>query len=114
MDHTDDAPEPTVPLGLVLKACPDILPYAQAEIRQWRDLVNVATFVRGMMGISPDAWRRAADAMGPEVAAVTVVAILQRVSDIQNPGGYLRALTQKAETGGFSPGPMIMALLNKS
>ncbi len=113
-DQTPDAPDPTVPLGLVVKACPDILPYAQDGIRRWGDLVNVADFVRGMMGISPDAWQRAMDAMGREVAAITVVGILQRISDIQNPGGYLRALTQKAETGGFSPGPMIMALLNKS
>ena len=113
-DQTPDAPDPTVPLGLVVKACPDILPYAQDGIRRWGDLVNVADFVRGMMGISPDAWQRAVDAMGREVAAITVVGILQRISDIQNPGGYLRALTQKAETGGFSPGPMIMALLNKS
>ena len=112
--QTPDVPEPTIPLGLVVKACPDIVPYAQGGIRHWRDLVNVAGFVRGMMGISPDAWQRALDAMGPEVAAITVVGILQRISDIQNPGGYLRALTQKAETGGFSPGPMIMALLNKS
>jgi replication initiation protein RepC len=114
VDQTRGAPEPTLPLGLVVKACPDIEPYAQGAIRHWPDLVNVAGFVRGMMGISPDAWTRAIKVMGPEVAAITVVSILQRISDIKNPGGYLRALTQKAETGGFSPGPMVMALLNKS
>ncbi len=103
---------PTIPLGLVLKACPDILPYAQDDIRHWHQLVAVAGFVRGMMGISPDAWIKAQQEMGPEVAAITLAAMLQRVSEIQSPGGYLRALTRKAADGAFSPGPMVMALLN--
>jgi replication initiation protein RepC len=108
-----DPPDPTLPLGLVLKACPDILPYASGEIRHWHELVALAGFVRGMMGISPDAWQQAQRVMGPEVAAITVAAILQRVSDIQSPGGYLRRLTQKAADKSFSPGPMIMALLQR-
>lgn len=103
--------EPSIPLGLVLKACPDILPYSKNEVRNWYELVATAAFVRGMMGISLDAWNDAQHAMGPEVAAMTVAAILQRIEDIKSPGGYLRALTRKAETGGFSPGPMVMALL---
>ena len=102
---------PNLPLALVLKACPDIIPYAPGKPRHWHELVALAGFVRGMMGISPDAWEEAQTAMGPEVAAVTVAGILQRVSGINSPGGYLRALTRKAETDGFSPGPMIMALL---
>jgi len=103
--------EPNIPLALVLKACPDIEPYSQYPVRHWHELVALAAFVRGMMGISEDAWQQAQRAMGPEVAAVTVAGILQRISDIKSPGGYLRALTRKAEDGAFSPGPMIMALL---
>lgn len=103
---------PTLPLFVVLKACPDILPYAQDRISNWHELVNTAEFVRGMMGISQHAWKEAVGAMGPEVAAITVAGILQRVAEINSPGGYLRALTRKAQDGGFSPGPMIMALLN--
>ena len=102
---------PNLPLALVLKACPDIIPYAPDKPRHWHQLVALAGFVRGMMGISPDAWEQAQAAMGPEVAAVTVAGILQRVAEINSPGGYLRTLTRKAETDGFSPGPMIMALL---
>ena len=104
---------PSLPLSLVLKACPDILPYSQDRIRHWSDLVYVAEFVRGMMGISPDAWKNAVRVMGAEIAAITVTGILQRIAEIKNPGGYLRALTKKADTGAFSPGPMIMALLSK-
>jgi len=105
------ARELNLPLGLVLKACPDILPYARHEVQHWHDLVALAGFVRGMLGISPDAWEEAQRIMGAEVAAVTVAAILQRVTDIRSPGGYLRSLTTKAASGGFSPGPMVMALL---
>lgn len=106
--------EPALPLGLVTKACPDILPYARDGVRNWRDLVNVAEFVRGMMGISQDAWKQAVGAMGAEKAAIAIAGMLQRISEIKNPGGYLRALTNKAADGRFSTGPMIMALLKKS
>ncbi len=105
--------EPNLPLALVLKACPDILPYAPHAPKHWHELVALAGFVRGMMGVSPDAWRQAQAVMGPEVAAITLVAILQRIGEIKSPGGYLRALTRKAETGAFSPGPMILALLRR-
>ena len=103
---------PKLPLFLVTKACPDLLDYVPQGIRSWYDLVEAADFVRPMLGISPDAWQSARDAMGPEVAAITLAGILQRADDIRSPGGYLRALTDKAAVGAFSPGPMIMALMN--
>ncbi|GAA0305694.1 plasmid replication protein RepC [Rhodovulum strictum] len=102
---------PALPLALVLKACPDILDYAPSPPRHWHELVALAGHVRGMMGVTPDAWAEAQRKMGPEAAAVTLAAILQRVSDIQSPGGYLRSLSRKAADGQFSPGPMVMALL---
>lgn len=109
-----ESKEPNMPLALVLKAAPDILPYADGNIRTWSQLVEAAHFTRGMMGISPDAWLQACKVMGPENAATTLACILQRVSEITSPGGYLRALTRKAEDSGFSTGPMVMALLNSS
>ena len=104
---------PRLPLGLVLKACPDILTYSRDEVRHWHQLSALAALVRGMMGISAEAWETAQRTMGPETAAITVAAILQRVERVRSPGGYLRALTRKAEQGAFSPGPMIMALLSR-
>lgn len=105
---------PKLPLALVLKACPDIEDYAKDGISSWYDLISTAHFVRGMIGISPDAWTKAQTAMGPENAAIVLTCILQKISDIHSPGGYMRALTLKAENGAFSPGPMVMALLNGS
>ena len=100
-----------LPLRLVLTACPEVFDHAPDGIRHWPDLVRLAQDLRGMMGISEDAWLQACRAMGPETAAVTVVCILQRFAQIRNHGGYLRALSQRAEEGAFSPGPMVMALL---
>ncbi|WP_232520820.1 plasmid replication protein RepC [Rhodobacter sp. CZR27] len=103
--------EPALPLALVLKACPDLAPYAP-DIRSWRDLCGAAGQLRGMMGISPSAWEEAQAEMGAETAAIAVVAMLQRFASIRNPGGYLRSLSRRASEGAFSPGPMIMALLS--
>lgn len=104
--------EPPIPLVLVLKACPDLSLYAPDPIRTWRDLVNTAYALRPMIGISPSAWDEAVSLMGAENAALALSGILQRMADIRNPGGYLRALSRQAAEGKFSPGPMLMALLN--
>jgi len=99
------------PLGLVLKACPDIIDYALDGIGSWRDLMMVAAQVRGYLGISPSAYEDACHVMGQECAAIVVACILQRASHINSAGGYLRALTEKARAGQFTVGPMLMAAL---
>jgi replication initiation protein RepC len=52
--------------------------------------------------------------MGQKIAAIGVAAMLQRINAISNPRGYLRCLSAKAAAGAFSPGPMILALMNGS
>ncbi|WP_052025809.1 plasmid replication protein RepC [Phyllobacterium sp. YR531] len=104
----------TFPLGLVLKACPDIINYALRRIDSWPDLVQTANLVRVTLGISPDAWNQAVEVFGPNEAATVVSAILQKGEDILSPGGYLRALTDKAREGSFSSGPLLMGLLRAS
>ncbi|MEQ1954870.1 plasmid replication protein RepC [Mesorhizobium sp. CN2-181] len=99
----------TYQLGLVLKACPDIVDYAAAGIANWRDLMATAAQVRGYLGVSPSAYEDACHVMGPEVAAIVIACILQRAQHINSAGGYLRALTEKARAGQFSVGPMLMA-----
>ncbi|MEO8530650.1 MAG: plasmid replication protein RepC [Deltaproteobacteria bacterium] len=101
-----------LPIFLVVKACPELRTYIADDIRHWSDLVAAARFLRPMLGISAEAWAEAEQAMGPSDAAIVLAAILQAGTKINSPGGYLRALSRKAQTGSFSPGPMIMALLN--
>lgn len=120
-DQTDKADDtipkennlPRIPLGLILAACSEYQTYAEPPVRHWHDLVRVADIIRPMMGISPSAWEEAKRYMGPEEAAVVIVAMLERFGDIRSPGGYLRALSAKAALGEFSCGPMIMALMRK-
>jgi replication initiation protein RepC len=99
------------PLGLVLKACPEIIDYAPEGISSWRDFMMVAAQVRGFLGISPSAYGDALDIMGQETTAIVIACILQRSGHINSAGGYLRALTEKARGGEFSVGPMLMAAL---
>jgi replication initiation protein RepC len=101
----------TYPLGLVLKACPDIADYALDGIANWRDLMATTAQVRGYLGVSPSAYEEACHVMGQECAAIVVACILQRANHIHSAGGYLRALSEKARAGQFSVGPMLMAAL---
>lgn len=105
------APAKGFPLGLVLKACPDIEEYAAGGISNWRDLMATAAQVRGYLGISPSAYADALEVIGQENTAVVIACILQRAQYIHSAGGYLRSLTDKATAGEFSVGPMLMAAL---
>ena len=115
-EHTDNVrslPRRDLPLGMVLSACPDIVPYAEGgQIRTWRELAAAADRARPSMGISPSAWQEAAEVMGPQYAAIVLAAILQRAEHIRSGGGYLRDLVERARQQKFSVWPMITALLN--
>ena len=102
----------SLPLGLVLQACPEILAYGPGgTIRSWRDLMTAAVVVRSMLGVSPSAYEQAANVMGPENAAAVMACILERGGHINSAGAYLRGLTRRTEKGEFAIGPMLMALL---
>ena len=101
----------TYPLGLVMKACPEIADYAASGIDNWRELMATAAQVRGYLGISPSAYEDALDTFGQENTAIVIACILQREQSINSAGGYLRVLTEKAKAGEFSVGPMLMAAL---
>lgn len=110
--ETPRVAETSYPLGLVMKACPDIADYAKGGISSWRDLLATAAVVRSMLGISPSAWQEAQAVMGEMQAAVVVACILQRGAAIRSAGGYLRGLTEKARAGEFSLGPILMSQVN--
>ncbi|SMH26598.1 plasmid replication protein RepC [Mesorhizobium australicum] len=112
-DNVRSLPRRDLPLGMVLSACPDIVPYAEGrQIRTWRDLAAAADRARPSMGISPSAWQEAAEVMGPQHATIALAAILQRAEHIRSRGGYLRDLVERARQQKFSVWPMITALLN--
>ncbi|MCQ4632666.1 replication initiation protein RepC [Shinella sp. CPCC 100929] len=100
------------PLGLVLRACPQVADYGPGgRVTHWRELMTAAVVVRSMLGVSPSAYEEACIAMGPENAAVAMACILERSNLINSAGGYLRDLTKRWQRGEFSLGPMLMSLL---
>jgi replication initiation protein RepC len=133
----------SLPLGMVMEACPDLRDYAAAgRIRTWSEFLAAAAAVRPMIGISPDAWREAQEALGRIEAHVAVAVILQRSMHsseartlpgdqqlgkgggggritvngspaIRSPGGYLRSLSEKARGGAFALGPILMATIGQ-
>ena len=104
-------PQKPFPLGLVLQACPEIVPFGPGgTISNWRDLMTAAVVVRSMLAVSPSAYENACAVLGPENAATVIACILERSGHINSAGGYIRELTRKAERGEFSLGPMLMAL----
>lgn len=110
-------PEPiqSVPLGMVLRACPQIMDYGPAGgISHWRELMTAAILVRSMLGVSPSAYEDACSVMGPENTAVAMACILERSNFINSAGGYLRDLSRRAERGEFSLVPMLMSLLKRN
>jgi len=103
------------PLGMVLRACPEIRSYGRGgEITSWRDMMAAAVVVRSMLGVSPSAYQEACEVLGPENAATVIACILERAGHINSAGGYLRELTARAAKGEFTIGPMIMALMRKA
>ena len=93
---------PSISLDQVLRSCPDIREYGANGIGTWRELLDASRIVSGFLGISQSAYQEAIRFMGPETASTAIAWILQKLSAINSPGGYLRSLTQKARGGTFS------------
>ncbi|MCI1002742.1 replication initiation protein RepC, partial [Ochrobactrum sp. C6C9] len=93
---------PSISLDQVLRSCPDIREYGTNGIGTWRQLLDVSRIVSGFLGISQSAYQEAIRYMGPEITSTAIAWILQKLSTINSPGGYLRSLTQKARGGTFS------------
>jgi replication initiation protein RepC len=102
------------PLGLVMRACPQMEAYAPEGIQSWRDFCTTAAQVRGYLGVSPSAYADALEILGQEGAATVIACLLERSGEITSAGGYLRALTEKARSGQFTIGPMLMAALRSN
>jgi replication initiation protein RepC len=107
-EKSDDQQE-VPPLAVVLKAAPEIETYATRPIEDWRELSQLADFVRPMMGITTETWQSARRMLGERRASIALACILQRFSWIRNPGAYLRRLSRSPN---LDVGPMVMALLH--
>ena len=102
--------ERPLPTRLVTETFPAIRDYGRGgRVESSDELVAAAEVVRGALGISPDAWQQATTAMGRYEAAVAVAFILDNHGAIRSPGGYLRALTDRAGEGAFSAWALVLS-----
>ncbi|WP_104668675.1 plasmid replication protein RepC [Ensifer adhaerens] len=93
-------PQTMVALRDVLRALPALKTYGFTPAT-WGDLARAMPLMCRFAGISEDARRRAIDLMGEQQAAVAVAVTLEKYDrqDVKSPGGYLRALTDRAAAG---------------
>ena len=100
---------PAVALESVLRACPDIAAYSSTGIKSWRELLDTSHLVSKFLGIGQQLWLEALATIGMENTSSVIAWLLQKGSDIQSAGGYLRSLIQKGRTGELSVGSMLLA-----
>lgn len=94
-------PQTLVALQDLLRAIPALNTYGISRPRTWTDLARLAPQICRMAGISEDARRRAVDQMGEQAAAIAIAITLQKFDErqVKSPGGYLRAMTERAAAG---------------
>lgn len=94
-----------VDIPMLMATCPHFAEIARhlggGYIRNWNELHRAAGQIRGMAGISEDAWNLSQKALGPAVAAAAIALIFDKHStgEVKSPGGYLRGMVEKARAG---------------
>lgn len=101
-------------LTQVLSHCCEYKTYFPNTPQNRSDLSAMTHRLVQMIGIEAPVYRQAEAEMGSDVAASTVLCMLERLPLISNPGGYLRRLSQRASKGLFSLEPMLSALRRTS
>jgi hypothetical protein len=105
----------------VLAACSerfkDRFPMISGRPLGWSDIVQAAYDLLPTLGISKSAWIEACMVLGRDGAALAVMIIDRKVQDpenaIKNPGGYLRAMTDRAKVGKLNLHRSIFGLLKR-
>lgn len=103
-----------ITLADVLGTLKEYRSYFPDAARCWDDLLMIADQMAPMLGIEQPVYAEAKQRMGYLPAALSVLCILERADAIRSPGAYLRKLSQKALSGGFTVMPMLHALQNRN
>lgn len=96
-------------LSEVLENCNEYKSYFPATPPNWQGLITVSNRLHAMIGIAPSVYQLALRALGPERAATAVLCMLERIGQIRNPCGYLRALVTRSRTGDLNLDAMVRA-----
>jgi len=110
IETTDAEKKTDIDLRTVVQNCQAFQEFYPEPIRSWQDLISVADRIAPMIAIDGPVWQDAGRVMGYRKAAVVVLYILENLAAIQNPGGYLRRLTQNGRAGGFDIAPLLASI----
>ncbi|WP_254055712.1 plasmid replication protein RepC [Ruegeria sp. EL01] len=97
-------PKSDIDIPTLMQACPEFAEMARSlcgYLKDWNDVHRAAGQLRGVAGISKDAWNVAQNTFGPEVAAAVIALIYDKhaTGEVLSPGGYLRGMIEKARAG---------------
>lgn len=79
----------------VVLHCSEYQSFFPEPVRDWQDLSRIAYAIAPMIGIEAPVYAQALDQLGPKAAIAVTLSMLESLSDIRNPGGYLRSLVQQ-------------------
>jgi replication initiation protein RepC len=88
-------------LGLLPNAMKEFLQQLMPNIRgaTWANLIDLAYWHLGELGISEGAWRQACERIGRTGAAIAVFIIAAKRREIRKPDRYLRSMAYRADAG---------------
>lgn len=93
-----------VDIPMLMLTCPHFAEMARnlvGYVRNWDDLHRAAGKIRGIAGISEDAWNATQRILGPAAGAAALALVFEKHSngEVKSPGGYLRGMIEKARAG---------------
>ena len=99
-----------ISLAELTETCQEMNAYFPQPPRSWRDLLLRTEQMAPMMGIDPPVFIDAVKMLGSRGASIAVCYLMERFHEIENPGGYLRRLTQEGRAGRFCENMLVNRL----
>ncbi|MFN4128085.1 plasmid replication protein RepC [Pannonibacter indicus] len=92
-----------VPAGLVESACSELQAVIRHRLSSWPAICEAAEEIRVLIGVSPHAYAQAVEQQGRYVAAACLAVVAEKAlrdpEQISRPGGYFRAMIERAGEG---------------
>ena len=95
---------------LLTSVCDQATSFSTERLRNWLEIENHARTLAPMMGIHPDTFEKAKDAVGAQKASCAIFIMLQLGKRIRNFGAYFHSITLGQRQDQFDPMALIKRL----